>query len=69
MEILFIYFNIHATIGINNGIAILSAVLKSHGYKTNLLLIDDQKGYSFDLKHIKSDILRIKPDLVATPVS
>ena len=64
MRILFINFNIGSTPGINNGLAILSAVLKERKHEVKLLFISDELDYGFDLKRIKQDILEFEPKLI-----
>ncbi|MBF0472408.1 MAG: B12-binding domain-containing radical SAM protein [Nitrospirae bacterium] len=64
MNILFINLNIGATVGLNNGLAILSAVLKQRGHQTHLLFLSEDLGYGVDLKRIKGDILQINPDII-----
>lgn len=64
MHILFINFNIGSTVGINNGLAILSSVLKKRGHKVSLLFISEELGYSFDLERMKQDIIRLNPDII-----
>ncbi|MDR4508742.1 MAG: B12-binding domain-containing radical SAM protein [Candidatus Brocadiaceae bacterium] len=64
MHILFINFNIGSTVGINNGLAILSAVLKKRGHKVDLLFLSEELGYDFDLERIRQDIIRLNPDMI-----
>jgi radical SAM superfamily enzyme YgiQ (UPF0313 family) len=64
MNILFINLNIGATAGLNNGLAILSAVLKQRGHEVGLLFLSEELGYGVDLKRIREDILRINPDII-----
>jgi radical SAM superfamily enzyme YgiQ (UPF0313 family) len=64
MKVLFINFNIDSTVGINNGIAILSAVLKRENHQVSLLFITKELGYEFDLKRIRSDVVKINPDII-----
>ncbi|MCX8044322.1 MAG: B12-binding domain-containing radical SAM protein [Desulfobacterota bacterium] len=65
MHILFIYPNLHAQIGFNYGVAILSGILKQDGHTTSLLNINEQLGYPFDLGRIMDDIAKCKPDVIA----
>lgn len=64
MRILFINFNIGATPGINNGLAVLSAVLKQKNHQVDLLFLCEGLGYDFDLERIKGDILKIDPSII-----
>ncbi len=64
MRILFVNFNLNATAGINNGIAVLSSLLKRRGFQVELLFLCEQMGYPFDLARIKKDILRLKPQII-----
>lgn len=64
MKILFINFNIGSTVGINNGLAILSAVLKSKNYRVDLLFLSEELGYDFNLDRMKKDIVEINPDII-----
>ena len=64
MKILFINFNIGSTVGINNGLAILSSVLKMKRHQVELLFLSEQLGYDFNLERMKQDIMKIKPDVV-----
>jgi anaerobic magnesium-protoporphyrin IX monomethyl ester cyclase len=65
MKVLFINFNLGSTPGLNNGIAILSAVLKRHTHQTRLLFLNEQMEYPFDLARIERDICSYRPDLIA----
>ena len=64
MKILFVNFNVGSTPGINNGIAILSAVLKNKGHHVELMFLSEEMGYSFDIKRIGKDIIRFNPDII-----
>jgi anaerobic magnesium-protoporphyrin IX monomethyl ester cyclase len=64
VNILFINFNIGATVGINNGIAAMSACLKRDGHAVLLLHICDALDYPFDLARMKQDIQAFSPDVV-----
>lgn len=64
MKILFINFNIGATAGINNGLAILSAVLKKKNNSVGLLFICEELDYGFDLSRIRKDIINFGPDII-----
>lgn len=64
MRVLFINFNLGSTAGINNGIAILSAVLKERHHEVGLLFLCEELGYPFDLRRMRDDILEFKPDLI-----
>ena len=64
LRILFINFNIGSTVGINNGLAILSAVLKSKNHKVDLLFLSEELGYDFNLDRMKQDIMGINPDII-----
>ena len=64
MKVLFICFNIGSTVGINNGLAILSSVLKAKKHQVELLFLSEQLGYDFNLERMKQDIMKIKPDVI-----
>lgn len=64
MRILFVNFNLGATAGINNGIAILSALLKQRGHEVQLISLCEQLGYPFDLARIKADVLGFAPGMI-----
>lgn len=64
MKILFINFNLGSTAGINNGIAVLSAVLKEKGHRVGLIFLCEELGYGFDLARIKKDVLDFQPDII-----
>ena len=64
MRILFINFNLNSTPGINNGLAILSAVLKEKGHKVGLIFLCDELDYGLDLTRIRGDISDFMPDIV-----
>jgi anaerobic magnesium-protoporphyrin IX monomethyl ester cyclase len=64
MRILFVNFNLGSTPGINNGIAILSAVLKEKGHEAGLIFLCEELGYGFDLGRVKKDILKFNPDII-----
>lgn len=64
MRILFINFNIGSTPGINNGLAVLSAVLKDKGHKVGLIFLCEELGYSFDLSRMKNEIINFKPEII-----
>lgn len=68
MRVLFIYPNINAQIGFNYGIAYISGALKARGVETDLLNVNEKLGYPLDLKRIKGDILRTKPDIIGFSV-
>ena len=52
MKVLFICFNIGSTVGINNGLAILSSVLKAKKHQVELLFLSEQLGYDFNLERM-----------------
>lgn len=64
MRVLFVNFNIGSTPGINNGLAILSAVLKRRGDEVGLIFLCDELGYGLDLDRIKRDIVSFSPDII-----
>ncbi len=64
MKILFVNFNIGSTPGINNGLAILSSVLKQGGHEVELIFLCERIGYDFDLSHLRKDILVAQPDII-----
>jgi radical SAM superfamily enzyme YgiQ (UPF0313 family) len=64
VRILFMDFNLNATPGINNGLAILSAVLKKNNHQIGLIFLCEELGYSFELSRIRQDILKAKPDVI-----
>ncbi len=64
MRVLFINFNLGSTAGINNGIAILSAVLKAKGHRVGLLFLCEELGYNFDLSRMQGDVEDFKPDII-----
>lgn len=64
MKILFINFNIGSTPGINNGLAILSSVLKERGHQVELIFLCERTGYGFDLGRLRGDISAARPDIV-----
>jgi len=64
MKILFINFNIGSTPGINNGLAILSAILKKKGHKVDLIFVCEDLDYGFDLRRIEKDITGLAPDMI-----
>ena len=68
MRVLFIYPNLNAQIGFNYGLAYISGYLKANGIETYLLNVNEQVGYPLDLQRIRSDVLRIKPDLIGFSV-
>lgn len=68
MRILFINFNIGSTTGINNGLAILSAVLKQKNHRVGLIFISEELGYNFDLKRLKQDILKFNADVIGISI-
>ena len=68
MRVLFIYPNLNAQIGFSYGLAYISGLLKAHGVETFLLNVNEQVGYPLDLGKIRSDVLRIKPDLIGFSV-
>ena len=64
MKILFVNFNIGSTVGINNGLAILSAVLKQERHKVDLINLSEDLDYPFDLGRMRNDITAFKPDVI-----
>ena len=68
MKVLFINFNIGCTVGINNGIAVLSAVLKRKNHQVDLLFLSKELGYDFDLERMKQDIIKIEPDIIGISI-
>jgi anaerobic magnesium-protoporphyrin IX monomethyl ester cyclase len=68
MKVLFIYPNINTQVGFNYGVAYISGMLRAHGHETYLLNINEKLGYPLDLERIKTDILRIKPDIIGFSV-
>lgn len=68
MNILFINFNIGATPGINNGLTVLSSVLKAKGHLVKALFLSEELGYPFDLVRMKRDVEDFKPDLIGASI-
>ena len=68
MRVLFIYPNLNAQIGFNYGLAYISGLLKENNVETYLLNVNDQIGYPLDLERIRTDVIRIKPDLIGFSV-
>lgn len=64
MKILFMNFNLGSTPGINNGLAILSAMLKRKGHKVDLIFLCEALGYGFDPGRIEKDIKDLEPDII-----
>ena len=64
MKVLFINFNLGSTPGINNGLAVLSSVLKEKGHQVRLLFLCEALGYGMDLDRMKSDITAYRPDII-----
>lgn len=64
MKILFINFNIGATPGINNGLAILSGVLKEKKHNVKLVFVCEELNYGFDLLRMKNDVIDFDPDII-----
>jgi len=64
MKILFINFNLSSTPGINNGLAVLSSVLKKKKHAVSMLFLCEGLGYGFDLERMKRDIQDFKPDII-----
>jgi len=61
MRILFIYFNVNVTLGLNNGLTILSAVLKNNGHQVRLTLIEDK---NYDISSMNDYINDYAPDII-----
>ena len=68
MKVLFINFNIGSTVGINNGIAAMSAVLKAKGHQVELIFLSESLGYEMNLNRLKKDINRIDPDIIGLSI-
>ncbi len=64
MKILFVNFNIGSTPGINNGLAILSSVLKQRGHQVELIFLCERTGYGFDLGRLRKDVSAARPDII-----
>ena len=64
MRIMFINFNLGSTPGINNGLAILSSILKNGGHETGAIFLSEEMGYDFDLRRIEKDITVFRPDVI-----
>ncbi len=64
MKILFIHFNLGATAGINQGLAILSSVLKRDHHQVGLIFMSEELGYGFELEKLREDILGNRPELI-----
>ena len=64
MNIMFINFNIGSTPGINNGIAILSAVLKKEGHRVGLIFLNEELGYGFNLDEMRKEIMGFNPGIL-----
>lgn len=64
MRILLVNFNLGATAGINNGLTILSAVLKKEGHEIKALFLCEEMGYGFDLSRIRKDVLAFGPGII-----
>jgi len=57
-------FNLNATPGINNGLAMLSAVLKKRGHSIELLFLNEAMGYTLDKERIIEDVRCFNPDII-----
>lgn len=64
MKVLFINLNLGATAGINNGIAVLSALLKKRAHEVKLLFLCEEMGYGFDLERVRKDIKEFSPGMI-----
>ncbi|NQU95490.1 MAG: B12-binding domain-containing radical SAM protein [Candidatus Omnitrophica bacterium] len=64
MRVLFVNFNLNSTPGINNGLAILSSVLKKKNHEVRLLFLCNELGYDLDFARIKKDVLDSRPDII-----
>lgn len=64
MKVLFINFNLGSTPGINNGLAVLSAMLKKEGHKVGLIFLCEELGYDFNRERIRRDIAGFGPDIL-----
>ncbi|MFH0771922.1 MAG: radical SAM protein [Candidatus Omnitrophota bacterium] len=64
MKVLLVNFNIGSTPGINNGLAILSAVLKRKGCEVSLIFLCDELGYGLDLERIRRDVISFSPNII-----
>ena len=68
MRILFINFNLGSTPGINNGLAVLSSLLKEKGHDVRAIFLCEDMGYGFDLKRIEKDVMSFKPDIIGLSI-
>ena len=64
MKILFIYTDIHSSVGYSAGIGILSAQLKKNGHATKLIHVSEELDYPLDLARINRDIADYRPGLI-----
>ena len=65
MKILFIWPNYDCPIGLSIGVSYLSAILKEHGYQTNILHISEILGRPFLIDELLVDIEKCNPDIIA----
>lgn len=65
MKILFIWPNYDCPIGLSIGVSYLSAILKEHGYHTNILHISESLGVPFLIDELLVKIEKNAPDIIA----
>ena len=68
MKILFLNFNLGATVGIHQGLISLSSMLKRNGHQVNQLLLNEEIGMDFHLGKIKQYILKNNPDIIGISI-
>lgn len=65
MKILFIFPNYDCPVGISIGVSYLSSILANNGHDTKILHINEEIGYSFDIRKIIEDIKLYSPNLIS----
>ena len=64
MRVLFIFPNYDCPMGLSIGVSYLSSVLKTEGFETKIIHINEELGYPFDVKRIINDISDYSPSFI-----
>jgi anaerobic magnesium-protoporphyrin IX monomethyl ester cyclase len=64
LRVLFVWLNHDTPVGFSHGLAVLSAELKSAGHSVELLHVNEQLGFPFDLERIAAELRRFQPEVV-----
>ncbi len=65
MRVVFVWLNHDAPVGLSHGVALLSAELRAAGHSVELLHINEQLGFPFDVNRVVEELAARQADAIA----